>query len=250
MRKIAVFVEGQTELIFTRELLLKCYDYQGLALECYSLFNDADLNPEEYAFPNPTATIYYQILNIGNDQKVLSSILKREKYLFSENQAFHKIVGLRDMYSKEYRATTTNHQISTEINQKFIDAHQITIEERAHQPDKIVFQFSIMELEAWFLGMPHLFLHDNLTTTTVEGALAIDLEKIDPETTVFHPANTLHAILELGGGQYAKKKEEINTIMGRTTKEDFQALYESEKCSSFNQYCEALELTLASDKEG
>lgn len=250
MRKIAVFVEGQTELIFTRELLLRCYEYQGLALDCYSLFNDADLNPEDYAFPNPNASIYYQILNIGNDQKVLSSILKREKYLFSEKQAFHKIVGLRDMYSKEYRAVTTNHQINTEINQKFIDTHQKTIEEEANQPDKIVFQFSIMELEAWFLGMPHLFLDDSLTTTTIVEALAIDLEEIDPETTVFHPADTLHAVLELGGGQYTKKKEEVNTMVSRITKEDFQELYESEKCLSFNQYCDALELTMASEKEG
>lgn len=94
MRKIAVFVEGQTELIFTRELILKCYEWQNVQLECYSLFNDGDLNPEDYAFPNPNASIYYQLLNIGNDKKVLSSILKREKYLFSANQAFDKIVGL------------------------------------------------------------------------------------------------------------------------------------------------------------
>ena len=103
MIKTAIFVEGQSELIFTRELLLKYFEYQNIHIECYTLFNDHNLNPTEYKYDNKNAAFYFQILNIGNDQKVISSILKREKYLFSKEHGFHKIVGLRDMYSKEYR---------------------------------------------------------------------------------------------------------------------------------------------------
>lgn len=245
MRKIAVFVEGQTELIFTRELLLKCYEWQGLQIECHSLFNDSDLNPEEYPFPNPNATTHYQILNIGNDRKVLSSIIKREKYLFSEGQAFDKIVGLRDMYSKEYREATENHQIDATINQKFIDGYQKTINTQAQQPDKIEFQFAIMELESWFLGMESLLpkIDIELTNDKIVDELGIDLQTIDPEVTFFHPASTISTILELVGARYAKKKQEVNSLLGNITKEDFHALYESEKCTTFNQYCDALEVS-------
>ncbi|MFK7796472.1 MAG: hypothetical protein AB8E82_03385 [Aureispira sp.] len=227
MRKIAVFVEGQTELIFTRELILKCYEWQNVQLECYSLFNDADLNTEDYPFSNPNASIYYQLLNIGNDKKVLSSILKREKYLFSNNQAFDKIIGLRDMYSKEYRELTTNHTISPELNQRFIDSHKTTIEARAAQPNKIAFQFSIMELEAWFLGMDELIfrVEDTLTNEALIHKLEMDLVAIDPENTIFNPAKRLNAILELAGSGYNKKKDEVNTWMGHIAKEDFCVLY-------------------------
>ena len=118
MKKIVIFVEGQTELIFTRELLLKCYEWQNIWIECYSLFNDRDLNPVDYSHKDPNAEFYYQIINIGNDTKVLSSILKRERYLFSSNQSFDKIIGLRDMYSKEYREAAKS-QVIKEDNSPY-----------------------------------------------------------------------------------------------------------------------------------
>lgn len=40
MKKVAVFVEGQAELILVRELLLKMYDYQDIGINCYNLICD------------------------------------------------------------------------------------------------------------------------------------------------------------------------------------------------------------------
>jgi hypothetical protein len=169
MIKTAIFVEGQSELIFTRELLLKYFEYQNVWLECYNLFNDQDLNPTEYPFRNDSAKFYFQILNIGNDQKVLASILKREKYLFSENQGFHRIIGLRDMYSKEYREIVKNSSVDLKVNEKFIQTHQETIRKKSLHSEKINFHFAIMELETWLLAISNIFerLHKGLNNELV-----------------------------------------------------------------------------------
>ena len=64
MKKIAIFVEGQTELIFVREYLLKQFEYQGIDLECRNLFKDEKIQSAEYDFPNNEAEIHFQIINV------------------------------------------------------------------------------------------------------------------------------------------------------------------------------------------
>lgn len=237
MIKTAIFVEGQTELIFTRELILTFFEWQGIWIECFSLFNDQDRNPVDYTYKDPHATCYFEILNIGNDNKVLSSILKREKYLL--NQGFDKIIGLRDMYSKDYREIVQTAAIDAVINQRFIGMHQQTIMEKSENPEKINFHFAIMELEAWLLGIENLFqiCHPTLNNQKIEMECQVDLSQIDPETEIFHPATLINSILEIVGDGYDKKKGEVNKLMGKINKQAFENLLKSEKCKSFNHYC-------------
>lgn len=240
MIKTAIFVEGQTELIFTRELILKFFEWQGIWVECYSLFNDQDRNPVDYSFKDPNATCFFEILNIGNDNKVLSSILKREKYLLS--QGFDKIIGLRDMYSKDYREVVKNATIDFEINQKFIETHQQTLSKKAENPDRINFHFAIMELEAWLLGIEDLFQRHNptLDCKKIETECQANLSQIDSETTLFHPATLINSIMQIVRDGYDKKKGEVNKFMGKIEKQDFIDLLRSDKCQSFNCYCSSI----------
>jgi len=240
MIKTAIFVEGQTELIFTRELILKFFEYQNVRVECYNLFNDKDLKPTEYSFPNEDANFYFQILNIGNDNKVISSILKRERHLFSKD--FDKIIGLRDMYSKEYKDVVKNSTIDLKTNKKFIESHQKTISDKSIDPEKIKFHFAIMELEAWLLGIENLFQRHNnkLNYAEIKKNCKIDLDKIDPENEIFHPVNFVNKILEIVGDSYDKKKGEVNKFMGKIERQDFINLLESDKCESFNHYCNSI----------
>jgi hypothetical protein len=240
MIKTAIFLEGQTELIFTRELILKFFEWQGIWVECYSLFNDQDRNRVDYSYKDPNATCFFEILNIGNDNKVLSSILKRENYLL--NQGFDKIIGLRDMYSKDYREVVQNATIDLAINQKFIAAHQQTIDQKAEEPDRINFHFAIMELEAWLLGIEDLFQRHNhtLDCKKIETECQVNLSQIDPEATIFHPSTLINSIMEIVGDGYDKKKGEVNKFMGHIAKQDFINLLEREKCESFNHFCSSL----------
>ena len=91
---------------------------------------------------------YFQIINVGNDNAVLSRILKREKHIW--NSGFSAIIGLRDMYSKTYRAEAKNAQIQESLNIEFKKATVEEIEAEAIQPDKIHFLFAIMGILYWF----------------------------------------------------------------------------------------------------
>lgn len=234
--KTAIFVEGQTELIWVREMLLKIFDYQNISIACYNLFAVENLHATEYPFPNENAAYHFQIVNVGNDNAVLDRLLKREKRLWQAG--FDRIIGLRDMYSSAYREIAGKSAIVAEINQQFKNGHQEQIDNRATKPEQIFFQFAVMESESWLLGVPTVFekLDNGLTVDIILERLDIDLENIDPETTFFHPANQVEIILGLVGKRYSKKKGEINAIVSHLEKGDYLALDAAEKCSSFSQF--------------
>lgn len=239
--KIAIFVEGQTELIFVREYLLKIFDFQ-ISIDCYTLFADSRLHTTEYAFAAPEPLHYFQILNTGNDNAVLSRILRRERLLW--NAGFDKIIGLRDMFSSAYLEEVTERKIDQRVNNLFVETTQQTINREAIRPDDIHFSFAIMEVEAWILALDSCFqhIHELLDHDFIAEKLGHNLSVIDPETTFFHPANIIEEIYSLVGLKYKKSKGDIYTIMNGIQKEDFRYLYESDKCASFNSFSDKLPL--------
>jgi hypothetical protein len=239
MRKIAIFVEGQTELIFVREFLLKIFDYQNVSLECYTLFNDSSLIPAEYDFPNENAEHHFQIMNIGNDKSVLSRMLNREQHM--RNAGFERLIGLRDLYSKEYREKVQDHSINLEIIDKFKNGYRNQI-----SSDTVFFNFAIMEIESWILGFHNIFerIDEALTVSRIEASLGYNLETIDPELTFFHPSKNIEDIFSLAGKPpYGKSKEDVNAIVSHISKEDYNYLLNSSKCNSFKEFYESLNIT-------
>lgn len=98
---------------------------------------------------------------------------------------------------------------------------------------------AIMEVEAWFLGMPQSLLGLNKVfsqTFIKQNSTKIDLDS-DSETTIFHPAE---AIVDLGRQAgvlpYDKHDYEIINMCGKLTKEDYQSLVKSDKCESFKSF--------------
>lgn len=235
--KTAIFVEGQTELVFVREYLLKKFDYQDIAIECYTLFADSNFHPTEYAFPNEIATYHFQIINVGNDNAVVTRILRREKYLW--NAGFSRIIGLRDMYSKSYRETAKEiGVIDFDLNEEFKQSTKEQIANKAEKPNQINFTFAIMEAESWILGFHHCFEKINplLTVQYIEEQLGFNLETINPETTFFHPAKVMEQIYGLANENYNKSKGNIEAIMAFLEKEGFERLKNSDKCTSFREF--------------
>jgi hypothetical protein len=238
MRRFAIFVEGQTELITVRELLRRKFDY-FVSIECRTLFKNGELRKAPYDFDKPNAPFHFQIINVGNDNAVLSRILRREKLMWSAG--FERIIGLRDMYSRAYRDFSS--QIDHKITQKFIDGANETIKSNSQCPEKIIMCFAIMEIEAWFLGMYQIFerLDTRLTVEYIKAQTGIDLDNVNPETEFFHPANQMEAIYKIAGLNYDKKKGDIEAIAKNITPEYLTDLINSGKCRSFHQFYQALE---------
>lgn len=239
MRRVAVFVEGQTELVFVRELLAKWYEYDAtkIGFSCYNLLNN-EFCDTSYQYGNEGSENYYLIVNVGNDNSVLGKIRARMPFLVKGN--YDVIIGLRDMYSTQYIKDAKGREINDEVTQMHIDAAKEQIAD-IENADKIHFHFAIMEVEAWLLGM-HQYLKaidENLTTDYIKECLGLDLNQ-DPETNIFHPAVELGKIYELVGKNYGKHDSDISAILSRLSSEDFMNLALSGKCQSFHVFLDSL----------
>lgn len=233
-KRIAVFAEGQTELIFIRDLLLRVLDPSRLSFECCELLAH-NLCPVPYEYPNPSADIHFMIINVHGDEGVLSSIKEREKNLI-EKRGYDRIIGIRDMYSEAYVNLSPN-IIDEVVSNQFIVNHNRTIDNMTYS-DRIKLYFAIMEVEAWFLGMYNLFgkIDPMLTLAHIKKNLNIDLQTVDPQREFYKPSEQVHSILELSGRAYRKKEDEIECICSRMTIEDFDDARENGRCKCFDGF--------------
>lgn len=238
-RRLAVFVEGQTELVFVREFLKQwyCYDAERIGFDCYNL-HASQFCDAEYKYGCTDSENYYMIVNVGNDNTVLTMIRKRSQYL--KNKDYQLVIGLRDMYSNQYIADAGGHRIDNDICNKHVESVRSALSSFPNG-ELVRFHFAIMEIEAWFLGM-YGFLRqvDNrLTLDNIKDGIGIDLND-DPEKTVFHPALELGKIYSLVGKKYDKHRSDISSIMASLSHDDYMGLIHSGKCSSFKVFAESL----------
>ena len=229
MRKVAVYVEGQTEYIFVREFLQKWYEYDPsrLSFRCNRLRSDKVI-AAPYDFQGTEDCMnYFEITDVGNDNSVLAKILKNESFI--ESAGFDCVIGLRDMYSKDYRkANPHSSEINPELNDRFIAGTTKSLENQKTDL-QISMHFAIMEVEAWILAMLQSFPSD-----------------VDPELAIYHPAAELKRLAQQDGGDYEKHESEVSAIMSHFTRDDFDTLMKSGRCTSFRKFVEALCGTITS----
>ncbi len=233
MKRIAIFTEGQTELIFIRYLVGIELGWDKISIICISLGGNksgiAGLNLE-----NPNADVLFQIIDIGSDGPVLSAIKEREVELFK--RGFEKIFGLRDMYSEKY-LERAGRKIEPVVIEQFIMDAKSTIQKMS-SPNKIFFHFAIMEIEAWFLAMWAVFGRINaiLTVQYIEEKLNFRLDQIDPQVQFVNPAREVKHILGLIGRKYDKTRGDVEIICRKIDKGDVQAILASNRCQSFKGF--------------
>lgn len=237
--KIAVYVEGLSELIFVREFLKKWYEYDvsKIGFTCLELRGDKNILTD-YQYGSSQSENYYSIVNVGNDSRALSKALENAKDHLEKS--FDRVVVLRDMYSEEYRKKQPNRIIDQSIIKQFIEGANKAIEIKQF-PGYVFCQFAIMEVEAWLLGMGwYLEKADNtLTQDFILQNAKYDLD-CDPESSVFHPAKKVKDIYAKVGKNYDKHSHDINSIMSHLDKDDFLMLMELNKCKSFNHFIEKI----------
>lgn len=238
-RRLAVFVEGQTELIFVREFLKQWYGYDinVVGFDCYNLLAN-EFCDAEYKYGSEDSENYFMLVNVGNDNSVLSSIIGRLKFL--RNKGFQLVVGLRDMYSSQYIKDAKKHEIVDKISGEHVESVKKVLKD-IEDGVFVDFHFAIMEIEAWFLGIDGFMerLDERLTQDFISHNLNISFDD-DPEKTVFHPAEEWGKIYDLIGKKYDKHKSDISSIMSVLTNDDFLRLIHSGKCNTFKMFAESL----------
>lgn len=238
MIKIAIVTEGSCEQIFTRQLLRIIFKYERISIKCISL-QGKKLYDSGYYISVPTPDYYFQIMDVGGDNKVLSFIKERINRLV--NKDFEVIIGLRDMWSKEYRKYSRT--IDNDINNKFISSHQREISKIPDHSNRIKLYFSIMEYETWLLSMPNLFrkINNSLTVNFIEQKLGYNLQDLNPEREFFHPTRQVSDIFNLVGGNYDKSRDQMESIVSYINMNDYDDALNNDKCPSFKSYFSELD---------
>ncbi|MBQ7420976.1 MAG: hypothetical protein IJV27_02340 [Prevotella sp.] len=235
-RRVAVFVEGLTELVFVRELLQCWYQYDSneVGFECFNLCAD-NLLYSPYKLGSATESrAYFQIINVGNDNSVKSAMCARREGL---SKAGYTIIGLRDLYSTLYIKAAGRREIVPDVSRRLMEAEREGLEAL----DGVQLFYAVMEVEAWLLGM-HSFLlklDAKLTPEYIAENVGINLED-DVETTIFHPAKKLGEIYKQAGKEYGKHLTDISSISSKLAKEDYIRLAASGHCASFKAFLEAI----------
>jgi hypothetical protein len=171
------------------------------------------------------------IVDVKGDGTVVSAIRERGRNLIEQGYDF--IIGVRDLYCAEYKNRSPG-RINDEISMKFIEGNIDVLRERL-DIEKITLIFSIMEIEAWFLGMYNLFykINNELTIDNIIMKLNLDLRKLDPQKEFYRPSKEIDKVFNLVGMDYSKSLDFIEKLTSYMEKDDFINAIENGRCENF-----------------
>ncbi len=212
MKKIAIFVEGETEYDFIKRLLIEVVGEENLKIVGHKMVGGnkksgiprtANLQFEsEIGGANFEATIFIS----SQTENVDSDIIEQKQTLI--NQGFSKIIGLKDL-----RGDQNGRKLTPQDLPKFELGSQLTERRSLPIPTQII--TAVMEIETWFLAETNHYdkIDDRLTKDFVLSKTT-DLgfnPYSDNLTLRLEPTEDLHNLYKLIGRQYSKKNR-IKTI--------------------------------------
>ncbi|RON20600.1 hypothetical protein BK660_16230 [Pseudomonas brassicacearum] len=215
MRKIAIFVEGQTELHFVHRLVTEIAGYGVARVDLWIHRGGALSKLRSEGPPEEVASVLVMIVNCGGDGSVKSSILERREMLASKD--FNVIMGLQDLYPK-----------SLEEREKFENG----LAQGLDFPDQSIRIFlAIAEVEAWFLSEHTHFekVDPALSLDRIRAEIGFDPSSPSIETEVAHPTGKLKQIYSLVGRLYRKREAETHSMVSHL---DFDEIYTTVRDSS------------------
>lgn len=197
MRKLAVFVEGLTELGFVERLIGEIAGAHNIVFEKRRIVGGSTARRQvislEAAKPAQAQKFYVLLYDCGGDHQVKPRIVEEHQAL--SKSGFCSIIGLRDV-----RPNTLRQDIPLlERNLKYgIKTSLAPVE---------IF-LAVMEIEAWFLAESSHFekIDPAINLTRIEAELGFNPESHDM-TLRDEPTSDLDCVYSLGGKRYEKPGE-------------------------------------------
>jgi hypothetical protein len=233
MNKMAIFVEGYTEIVFVDRLIQEIANENAVRIE-WRLISGGSTCPRttrqlKAAQPHTGQEHFVIIYDCGGDDAVKTRMLMEYPNLVSAG--YSKIVCIRDVYPKY-----THAEIAT--LKAFLPKHVKT------KPIVVDFILSIMEIEAWFLAEHSHFpkIDPALNVPAIRGALGFDPENDDMQLRT-KPADDLNNCYALAGKTYVKGNAK-NTVEAL----DYVHIYARlvDKISYLKDFCAIIEAFLKS----
>lgn len=206
MKKIAFFVEGQTEQIFVNKLVREILGFGNSTIILKKVTGGTNSSKHEFIrsynisrMPVFTVLIY----DCGSDNRVKSEILENIESLRESGYSY--VIGLRDLYPLPIEELTRLERGLNFLPKYLSDYKNIF--------DVIV---TVHEIETWFLAESHNFikLDRKLTGHFIEQRLGFDPGQVNPISRT-HPSEDLDQIYRLIGKSYTKKHWQVEKLVNR-----------------------------------
>jgi hypothetical protein len=194
MNKMAVFVEGYTEVVFVDRLIEEIASESAVQIQWRRISGGTSCPRTNHqlkaAGPNTGQNHFVVIHDCGGDDAVKSRMM--EEYPQLADAGYSKVLCIRDVYPRFTRAEIPALEAGL---QKYVRRKPIVVD----------FILSIMELEAWFLAECSHFprIDPAITIATIRSSLGFDPEHEDMQLRP-EPAEDLTRCYALGGKKYDK----------------------------------------------
>jgi hypothetical protein len=204
MPKLAIFVEGQTELLFLRRLLGYLASRREIYVDERELRGKRGVRLLKFVHhrprPEPPPPFWVMVCNCGGDSTVVSDMLEQAPSLAAHG--YGQIIGLRDVYPLPYARVS-----------HLEDTLERTLRRAGFAAPPMAIALAAMELEAWFIAEWHHFaiLDPDLTPEKIQEEMGFD-PRTDSVERIPHPADFLRQIYRLVGLSYHKRRNEVAEI--------------------------------------
>lgn len=201
MDRLAVFVEGYTEVTFVKRLVEEVAGHKNVLIEHREIRGGGrdsgvrrTIGWVEAARPDTGQKYYVLIVDCGGDEQVKTRILEEHENL--TRKGYSRIIGIRDVRPKFAYAEIARLESNLP---KYIRTSLIPVE----------FVLAIMEIEAWFLAEATHFprIDPAITVAAIKATLGFDPENDDMEQRL-EPATDLRNCYAIGGKAYSKGRAE------------------------------------------
>jgi hypothetical protein len=211
-KKIACFVEGQTEQIFVERLFQEIAGHKNISIKTYK-FQGNKANRISQPLKLSTiknAPFFVLLYNCDCDSQVVSDIRKQHESL--TNSGYEKILGLRDLYPDPLERKQEKETGTTGLLKHL---------QKTGVPISVI--YAVMEIEAWFLAEWNYFakIDNRLTCDFILQKCGLDLRNIDVEQRL-HPSQDLDEIYRLVSRNYDKSEKTSQEIINNL---DYEFLY-------------------------
>jgi hypothetical protein len=207
--KIAIVVEGETEMLFVERLIREVVSAHQVRIQKKRGVGGGSANAcrkfvELSCEDDRQQPFFCLIYCSASDSRVASDV--QDNYSGWCNAGFAAVVGLRDVYPNDLATVR----------------RLMTYGQRT-KPLKIENVLATMEVEAWFLAETSHFqrIDAALNPATVQRALGFDPASSDVETRP-HPAEDLDVAYRTVGKRYKKKRQSLSRTVEAL---DFEELY-------------------------
>jgi len=221
-KKIALYVEGQTEQILVNQLIKTWWSYSGIEIINIKTSTSSECKVVDYQGVG-NEELFFLIVDVDGEGSLISSIANRAN---KQREEGYTIIGLRDLLASDFKKLSPIHKEKTAetLLENFQHAFKTL---KCTRPEKIEIFFSIMAIETWLLAFSNA-----LSKWGKKSAFDIpsNLE------TIQDPSNWIKKIGKDANRGDPKSFHEVTSYVNSITREDIIDVYKSNRIPSFTKF--------------